>query len=117
MNVLMAFVIGGFVCVLAQLTVDLSKLTPAHVMVTFVALGAIVSGTGLYEKFIEVGGAGLTLPLTSFGHVLVQGMLDDMKVEGWLGLLTGGLKAASMPLTAAILLGLIMSVLFKPRHT
>lgn len=115
MNVLMAFVIGGFVCVLAQLTLDLTKLTPGHVMVMFVALGAIVSGTGLYEKMLEVGGAGLTLPLTSFGHVLVQGMLDDMGTEGWLGLLTGGLKAASMPLTAAILLGLGITAMFQPR--
>lgn len=115
MNVLMAFVMGGLVCVLAQLTVDLTKLTPAHVMVAFVTLGAVVSGTGVYEKLIEVGGAGLTLPLTSFGHVLVQGMLDDMRQEGWLGLLTGGLKAASMPLTAAILLGLVIAAVFQPR--
>lgn len=115
MNILLAFVIGGFVCVLAQLLLDNTNLTPGHVMVSFVVLGAVVSGLGLYDKMIEVGGAGLTLPLTAFGHVLVQGMLTDIGSEGWLGLLTGGLKAASMPLTAAILLGLGITAVFQPR--
>lgn len=115
MSVLMAFVIGGFVCVLAQLLLDYTQLTPGHVMVAFVVLGAIVSGIGLYDKLIEVGGAGMTLPLTAFGHVLVQGMLTDLGSEGWLGLLKGGLKAASMPLSAAILLGLGITALFQPR--
>lgn len=115
MNVLLAFVIGGAVCVLAQIVLDTTTLTPGHVMVGFVVIGAIVSGTGLYDKYLKVAGAGLSLPLTAFGHVLVQGILSDMASEGWLGLLTGGLKAASMPLSAAILLGLVMTALFRPR--
>lgn len=115
MNILMAFAIGGLLCVLAQLLLDYTNLTPAHVMVSFVVIGAVISGTGFYDKIIKVAGAGATLPLTSFGHVLVQGMLDDMGKEGWLGLLTGGLKAASMPLSAAILLGLGTALIFQPR--
>lgn len=115
MNFVWAFVVGGLICVLAQLTVDLGKLTGAHVMVIFVALGAVASGLGLYEPLVKFAGAGASIPLPAFGHSLVQGMIKGASQNGLAGLLAGGLAATAMGLTVAILSGLVMALIFRPR--
>jgi stage V sporulation protein AE len=112
----LAFVVGGLICVLAQLTLDLVRnLTAAHVMVLFASLGAVASGFGLYERLIEFAGAGAAIPLTAFGHSLVQGMLKEGAAKGFGGLLAGGLTATAMGLTVAIVLGLVMALIARPK--
>ncbi len=112
--ILWAFLIGGALCAVAQLVMDVFKLNAGHVMVGFVVLGAVLSGLGLYQGLVSFAGAGATVPLTGFGHTLVQGMLEDMATRGWIGVFTGGLKAASAGLTAAILFGYIAAIIFTP---
>ncbi|MCL6450120.1 MAG: stage V sporulation protein AE [Acetobacteraceae bacterium] len=117
MDYVWAFVVGGGLCVVAQLLLDLTPdaLTPAHVMVIFVSLGALLSGLGLYQPLVDLAHAGATVPLPGFGHALVQGILKEAGREGWLGLVTGGLKATALGLTAAILVGYVVALLFNPR--
>lgn len=115
MSFLWAIVVGGLLCVLAQLVLDLTPLTPAHTMVLFVGLGSIASALGLYEPLVKLAGAGATVPLTGFGHALVQGALEAAKGKGAVGLVTGGLEATALGLTAAILLGFTASLLFTPK--
>lgn len=110
-----AFVVGGAICVLAQLTLDLTKLTGAHVMVLFVVLGAIVSGFGLYEPLIAFAGAGAAIPLPAFGHALVAGTLKGAAERGFIGFVSGGLTATATGLTVAILFGFTMALVFRPR--
>jgi len=112
--IIWAFVVGGALCAVAQLVVDIFKLNPGYVMVGFVVLGAVLSGLGLYQGLVSLSGAGATVPLTGFGHTLVQGMLEDMATKGWLGVFTGGLKGTSVGLSAAILFGYISAVIFTP---
>lgn len=115
MELLLAFLVGGVWCALAQLVLDLSKAQPAHVMVLFVVLGAAASGLGWYGPLVERAGAGASIPLTGFGHTLVQGMAEDVARKGAMGLLTGGLRATSLGLSAAIFFAWLMSVIFNPR--
>lgn len=110
-----AFVVGGLLCVAAQLVLDLSRITPAHVMVLFVSLGAVASGLGLYDPLVRLGGAGAIVPLPAFGHALVQGIIREFGQVGPMGLLTGGLTAVSLGLTVAVVSGLLMAVIFSPR--
>ncbi|MEW6724337.1 MAG: stage V sporulation protein AE [Bacillota bacterium] len=114
-GILWAFVMGGAICVLAQLVMDLTKLTPAHVMVLFVSFGAIASGLGLYKPLVELAGAGASVPLPGFGHALVQGALDQVKKDGWVGVVTGGLTATALGITLAVLSGLAMAAVFTPK--
>ncbi|PSR33516.1 MAG: stage V sporulation protein AE [Sulfobacillus benefaciens] len=115
MMFLWAFLVGGLMCVLAQLTLDLFPVTPAHVLVLFVVLGAVFGGVGLYGKLVSFAGAGATVPLPGFGYTLVSGIGEAVKEKGVLGLLTGGLTAAAGGIKAAILFGLLASLLFKPK--
>ncbi len=115
MTFLWAFVIGGLLCVLAQLTLDLFRLTPAHVLVLFVVLGAVFGGLGLYGKLVNLAGAGATVPLPGFGYTLVTGIGEAVKTKGILGLLTGGLTAAAGGIKAAVLFGLAAALIFKPK--
>ena len=112
---LRAFLVGGLICVVAQLLLDLTGMNPAYVMVAFVCLGAVFSGLGLYGPLIEFGGAGATVPLPGFGHALYQGIAKDLAETGLAGLLTGGLKATGLGVTVAILSGLIIAVVFNPK--
>jgi len=114
-KVLVAFLVGGALCVLAQLILDLSKVQPAHVMVLFVILGAVASGLGLYGPLVQKAGAGASIPLAGFGHTLVQGIAEDVAQKGLMGLFTGGLRAASLGLSVAVIFAWLMSVLFNPR--
>jgi stage V sporulation protein AE len=112
---LWAFVIGGALCAVAQLVVDLTPLTPAHTMVLFVSLGAVAAGLGVYEPMVKLAGAGATVPLPGFGYALVKGILKETAAKGALGLLTGGLTATSLGITAAVLFGYLMAVVFNPK--
>ncbi|MFO8061226.1 MAG: stage V sporulation protein AE [Bacillota bacterium] len=115
MDYLTAFVTGGLLCVAAQLVLNLTDLTAAHVMVLFVSGGAVISGLGWYQPLVDFGGAGATVPLTGFGHALVTGILKGLNEEGLTGLFTGGISAASCGITVAVVFGYLMAVLFNPK--
>jgi stage V sporulation protein AE len=110
-----AFAVGGGLCLLAQLVVDLTPLTPAHTMVLFVSLGAVAGGLGLYDPLVRLAGAGASIPLTGFGNVLVRGILKEIGLKGPVGLLSGGLTASAMGITAAVLFGCFMALLFRAK--
>lgn len=112
---LKAFLVGGAICLIGQLFVDYTKLTPARILVTFVVLGVVLGGLGLYQPLVDWAGAGATVPLTGFGNTLVQGTKAAIREDGLLGVLTGPLSAGSAGITAAILCGLIVSFLAKPK--
>ena len=111
---LKAFVIGGVICVIGQLLIDLTAMTPARILVLFVVMGVVLTAIGLYEPIVEFAGAGATVPLTGFGHALAKGVAKAVAEEGWLGVLTGGLSAAAGGITAAVVSAVIMALLFKP---
>jgi stage V sporulation protein AE len=115
MPYLRAFIVGGLICVLAQLVLDLGKVNPAYVMVGFVCIGAVISGLGLYTPLVEAGLAGATIPLPGFGHALYQGIAEEVARVGPIGLLTGGLKATSLGITVAVVSGVVVSILFNPK--
>ncbi|SHE54069.1 stage V sporulation protein AE [Caldanaerobius fijiensis DSM 17918] len=115
MDYLKAFVVGGFICVIAQILIDKTKLTSARVLVVYVVAGAVLSGLGIYQRLVDFGGAGATIPLTGFGHSLVQGTIKAIKKEGLIGVLTGGFQASAGGLGAAVVFGYIFSILFKPK--
>ena len=112
---LKAFLVGGAICLIGQLLVDYTKLAPARILVTFVVLGVALGGLGLYQPLVDWAGAGATVPLTGFGNTLVQGTKAAIREDGLLGVLTGPLSAGSAGITAAILCGLIVSFLAKPK--
>ncbi|HWR54948.1 MAG: stage V sporulation protein AE [Bacillota bacterium] len=112
---IMAFVIGGLICVVGQLLMDLTSLTPAHVLVLFVVAGGILSGLGLYQPLVELGGAGATVPLTGFGHSLVSGTLEDVQKFGLIGAFTGGLRNTAAGITVAVVFGLTFALIFDPK--
>ena len=115
MDYIKAFLVGGAICVIAQLLIDYTKLTPAKILVSFVVLGVILGGIGLYEPLVEFAGAGASVPLLGFGNTLVRGVREAVAEKGFLGILTGGLKATAGGITVAIVSGLIVSLIFKPR--
>ena len=112
---IMAFIVGGLICVIGQILMDLTPLTPAHVLVLFVVAGGILSGVGLYQHLVDWGGAGATVPLPGFGHALVVGTLEEVDKTGVMGVFTGALKASAAGITAAVVFGFIMAVIFNPK--
>ncbi|MDD9148617.1 MULTISPECIES: stage V sporulation protein AE [unclassified Sporolactobacillus] len=112
---LYAFLIGGAICVIGQLLLDVFKLTPVHVVVSFVVLGAVLDAFGLYDKLIEFAGAGATVPITSFGHSLLHGAMSEGHKHGYLGIAIGIFKLTSSGITSAILFGFLIALFFKPR--
>ncbi|MCL8207571.1 MAG: SpoVA/SpoVAEb family sporulation membrane protein [Actinomycetia bacterium] len=112
---LWAFLVGGLLCLLAQLVADLTPLSPAHVMVLFVVLGAVAGGVGLYGPLVKWAGAGATVPLPGFGYTMVQGIGQAVRQDSVMGLLTGSLTAAAAGLKAAVLFGLGAALAFNPR--
>lgn len=112
----MAFIIGGLICVVGQLIMDLTpyKVTPAHILVGFVTGGAILSALGLYGPLVQIGGAGATIPLSGFGHSLAQGALEAVQARGLLGAFSGGVAATAGGVAAAVVFGYVMAVLFNP---
>lgn len=115
MEFLKAFLVGGALCALAQILIDKTKLTPARILVGYVVLGVLLSAIGIYEPLAEFAGAGASVPLTGFGHCIAKGVREAVAEQGFLGVLTGGLKATAGGITAAILAGLLVSLLFKPK--
>jgi stage V sporulation protein AE len=112
---LMAFLIGGLICVIGQLLMDMTPLTPAHVLVLFVVCGAVLSGLGLYQPLVEFGGAGATVPLPGFGHALVTATLEDVNKYGFWGIFSGALRGTAAGITAAMIFGLMAAALFNPK--
>jgi stage V sporulation protein AE len=115
MDYVMAFIVGGAICAVGQLMMDLTKLTPAHVLVLFVSAGAILGGAGIYEKIAAVGGAGASIPLTGFGNLLAQGAIEAVDKSGFLGIFSGSLAAASGGVAAAIIFSVFASLVFNPK--
>lgn len=112
---LKAFLIGGLICMVGQLLIDNTNLTPARILVLFVVLGVVLGGLSLYQPLVDWAGAGASVPLTGFGNTLVQGTKEAIREQGLLGVLTGPLSAGSAGITAAILSGIIVSLLAKPK--
>jgi stage V sporulation protein AE len=112
---LTAFVVGGLICVIGQLLMDLTPLTPAHVLCILVVAGAILDGFGLYEPLISFAGAGATVPITSFGNALVHGALTEVKKDGLIGVLTGIFEVTSAGISAAIIFGFFTALVFRPK--
>ncbi len=112
---LIAFVIGGIICLIGQLIMDYGKLTPGHTLSILVVAGSIFSGLGLYQPLIDLAGAGATIPITSFGHSLTQGAIAEAEKHGWVGVLTGMFEVTSSGISAAIVFGFIAAFIFKPK--
>ena len=110
----LAFVIGGSICVVGQLFLDLTALTPARILVGYVVTGVILGAVGLYQPLADWGGAGATVPLTGFGHALAKGVEKAVAEQGWLGVLTGGLSATAGGITTAVVSAVVMALIFKP---
>ena len=115
MDYLKAFLVGGSICLLAQLLIDYTKLTPAKILVSFVVLGVILGGLGIYQPLVDFAGAGASVPLLGFGNTLAKGVRESVQEDGFLGILTGGLKATAGGITVAITAGLLASLVFKPK--
>lgn len=115
MEYIKAFLVGGLLCVIGQILIDKTKLTPARILVSYVVIGVIAGAVGIYQPLVEFAGAGASVPLTGFGNTLAKGVREAVDQHGFLGIFTGGLKAAAGGITAAILAGLIASLLFKAK--
>ena len=115
MDYLKAFLVGGGICLLAQLLIDYTKLTPAKILVGFVVLGVILGGIGIYQPLVDFAGAGASVPLLGFGNTLAKGVREAVQEDGFLGVVTGGLKATAGGITVAISAGLLASLIFKPK--
>lgn len=116
MSYVMAFVIGGLICVIGQLIMDLTpaKITTAHILVGYVTAGAILSALGLYQPLVDLAGAGATIPVSGFGHTLAQGAIEAVRSKGIIGALSGGVEAAALGVATAVVFGYIFAVIFKP---
>ena len=113
--ILKAFITGGIICTIGQILLDKTKLTSARILVLFVTIGCILGGLCIYEPLINFAGCGATVPLTGFGNLLAKGVISDISTNGFLGIFTGGLKAASGGIAAAIFFGYIASLISKPK--
>ncbi|MBQ9844599.1 MAG: stage V sporulation protein AE [Oscillospiraceae bacterium] len=115
MNYLWAFLVGGAICVLGQLLIDLTKLTPARILVIFVVIGVVLSAAGIWEPLVDFAGAGATVPIIGFGHTLAQGVEKAVAQNGFTGIFTGGLSACSCGVSASLIFGFIAAVLTKSK--
>ncbi len=116
-QVIPAFIVGGLICVLGQLLMDLTKpsFTPAHVLVTFVTGGAILGALGMYGPLVKYAGAGASVPLSGFGYNLAKGAMEAVDKKGLMGALSGGVEASAVGIAAAVLFGYLVSVTFNPK--
>jgi len=117
LKLLMAFVVGGLICVIGQLLMDLtrSSITPAHILVGYVTGGVLLSAVGLYQPLVDLAGAGATIPLSGFGHSLAQGVIRAVEQKGLLGAFSGGIESTAVGVAAAVVFGYAFAVLFNPR--
>ena len=114
MEYLKAFLCGWLLCLIGQVLIDRTQLTPARILTGYVVAGVFLSAVGLYQPLADWGGAGATVPLTGFGHSLAKGVEKAVAEKGWLGVLTGGLSGTAAGITAAVTLGVLMAILCKP---
>ena len=115
MDYLKAFLVGGTLCLIGQILIDKTKLTPARILVSYVIIGVLLGGLGIYQKIIDFAHAGATVPLTGFGSNLAKGVKEAVDQDGFIGIFTGGLKASAGGIAAAIVAGLTASFLFKAK--
>lgn len=115
MEYLLSFVVGGALCVIAQILIDKTKLTPARILVAYVCLGVFLGAIGVYQPLVELADCGATVPLTGFGNTIAKGVREAVDRDGLLGALTGGLTASSAGITAALCFGYLAALLFKSR--
>ena len=117
LKILLAFVVGGLICVIGQLLMDLtrSSITPAHILVGYVTGGVLLSAIGLYQPLVDLAGAGATIPLSGFGHSLAQGAIKAVEQKGLLGAFSGGIESTAVGVAAAVVFGYAFAVLFNPR--
>ncbi len=115
MSYIIAFLVGGTICALVQILMEKTKMLPGRIMVLLVCLGAFFSFIGLYEPFTEFAGAGATVPLTGFGHVLMKGVMEAVDEEGLLGLFKGGFKAGAAGCSAALIFSYLISLVARPK--
>ena len=115
LQVLKCFVVGGIICIIGQILIDKTKLTPARILVLFVTVGCILGGLGIYQYIVDFAGAGATVPLTGFGNNLAKGAIKGVKESGFIGAFTGGVSASAGGIAAAVFLGYIASLLSKPK--
>lgn len=115
MEYLKAFLIGGLFCLIGQLLIDKTKLTPARILVSYVVTGVFLGAVGVYQKLIDFAGAGASVPLTGFGALLAKGVKESIAKQGFLGIFTGGLQAAAGGICAAVFFGWLASLIFKPK--
>ncbi len=114
-DIIKAFLVGGALCAIGQLLIDYTKLTPARILTGYVVAGVFLSAAGIYGNLADFAGAGATVPLTGFGHLLAEGVREAVEAEGAKGILTGGLTAAAGGITAALVCGLTSAVLFRQK--
>lgn len=115
MDYLKAFFVGGLLCLIGQILIDKTKLTPARILVSYVVIGVFLGAIGVYQSLADFSGAGATVPLTGFGNTLAKGVKKAVEEDGFLGIFTGGLKASAGGITAAIFSGLLASILFRAK--
>lgn len=115
MDYLKAFFVGGLLCLIGQILIDKTKLTPARILVSYVVIGVFLGAIGVYQALADFAGAGATVPLTGFGNTLAKGVKKAVNEDGFLGIFTGGLKASAGGITAAIFSGLLASILFRAK--
>ena len=115
MDYVKAFLVGGALCLIGQILIDKTKLTPARILVSYVVIGVFLGAIGVYQPLADFAGAGATVPLTGFGNNLAKGVREAIDKDGFLGIFTGGLTASAGGITAAIIAGLVSSLIFKPR--
>ena len=115
MDYLKAFLVGGALCIIGQLLIDKTKLTPARILVSYVVIGVLLGAVGVYQKLIDFAGAGASVPLTGFGSLLAKGVKEGVQEKSFLGIFTGGLSAAAGGIGAAIVFGWLAGLIFKPK--
>lgn len=115
MDYIKAFAVGGAFCLIGQILIDKTKLTPARILVGYVVMGVLLGAIGIYKPLAEFAGAGATVPLTGFGYNLAKGVKDAVDQDGFLGIFTGGLKSCAAGIAMAIFAGLVVSLIFKPK--
>ncbi|MBQ8587311.1 MAG: stage V sporulation protein AE [Oscillospiraceae bacterium] len=115
MDYLKAFLVGGVLCVIGQLLIDKTKLTPARILVSYVVLGVLLGALGIYDKLVDFAGAGATVPLTGFGNTLANGVRKAVEEKGVLGIFTGGLTAAAGGIAAAVVFGWLAGMIFRQK--
>ncbi len=114
-SLLKCFFVGGLICIIGQILIDKTKLTPAKILVTFVTIGTILGGLGIYQYLVDFAGAGATVPLTGFGYNLAKGAIENVQTSGLIGAFTGGVKAAAGGIAAAVFFGYLASLISKPK--